>query len=37
MNDAPDLEVSQLSQEISSGGRTRTISVEIYKLENETS
>jgi uncharacterized protein len=35
MNEEPNLETSQLSQEISSGGRT--ISVEIYKLETETS
>ena len=35
MNDEPNLEVSPLSQEVSSGGRT--VSVEIYRLEGETS
>jgi hypothetical protein len=35
MNEEPKLEVSPLSQEISSGGRT--VSVEIYRLEGETS
>ena len=35
MNDEPNLEVSTLSQEVSSGGRT--VSVEIYRLEGETS
>lgn len=33
MNDEPKLETSQLSQEISSGGRT--VSVQIYRLEGE--
>ncbi len=35
MNDEPQLEVSPLSQEVSSGGRT--VSVEIYRLEGEAS
>ena len=35
MNDEPNLEVSPLSQEVSSGGRT--VSVEIFRLEGETS
>ena len=35
MNDEPKLETSQLSQEISSGGRT--VSVQIYRLEGEAS
>jgi len=35
MNDEPNLEVSPLSQKVSSGGRT--VSVEIYRLEGETS
>jgi len=35
MNEEPKLELSPLSQEISSGGRT--VSVEIYRLEGETS
>lgn len=35
MNDEPNLEISPLSQEVSSGGRT--VSVEIYRLEGETS
>ncbi|RKZ47074.1 MAG: hypothetical protein DRQ58_07465 [Gammaproteobacteria bacterium] len=34
MNDEPKLETSQLSQEISSGGKT--VSVQIYRLEGET-
>jgi len=34
MNEEPELEVSQLSQKISSGGKT--VSVEIYRLEGET-
>jgi len=34
MNEDPKLEVSPLSQEISSGGRT--VSIEIYRLEGET-
>lgn len=33
MNDEPKLETSQLSQEISSGGKT--VSVQIYRLEGE--
>jgi hypothetical protein len=35
MNEEPKLELSPLSQEISSGGKT--VSVEIYRLEGETS
>ena len=35
MNDEPNLEVSPLSTEVSSGGRT--VSVEIFRLEGETS
>lgn len=35
MNEESKLEVSPLSQQISSGGRT--VSVEIYRLEGETS
>ena len=35
MNEEPKLEVSPLSQQVSSGGRT--VSVEIYRLEGETS
>lgn len=35
MNDEPVLETSPLSQRISSGGRT--VSVEIYRVEGETS
>ena len=35
MTDEPKLELSPLSQEVSSGGRT--VSVEIYRLEGETS
>ena len=35
MNEDPKLEVSSMSQEVSSGGRT--VSVEIYRLEGETS
>ncbi len=35
MNEEPQLEVSPLSQEVSSGGRT--VSIEIYPLEGETS
>lgn len=34
MNDEPKLELSPLSQEISSGGRT--VNVEIYRLEGDT-
>ena len=33
MNDEPKLIISELSQELSSGGRT--IKVEIYRLEND--
>lgn len=33
MNDEPKLELSELSQEVSSGGRT--VSVEIYRLEGD--
>ena len=35
MTDEPKLELSPLSQEISSGGRT--VNVEIYRLEGDTS
>jgi len=35
MNDEPELELSPLSQDVSSGGRT--VSVEIYRFEGETS
>ncbi len=35
MNEEPKLEVSPLSQQVSSGGRT--VSSEIYRLEGETS
>ena len=35
MDEEPKLEISPLSQKISSGGRT--VSVEIYRLEGETS
>ena len=35
MNDEPKLETSELSQDISSGGRT--VSVQIYRLEGEAS
>lgn len=35
MNNEPNLEVSPLSQEVSSGGRT--VSVEIFRLEGEAS
>ena len=35
MNEEPKLDVSSLSQEVSSGGRT--VSVEIYRLEGERS
>ena len=34
MDDEPKLELSPLSQEVSSGGRT--VSIEIYRLEGET-
>ncbi len=33
MNEEPNLEISPLSQELTSGGRT--VSVEIYRLEGE--
>ena len=35
MNEDPNIETSPLSQQVSSGGRT--VSVEIYRLEGETS
>lgn len=35
MNDEPKIELSPLSQEISSGGKT--VTVEIYRLEGESS
>ena len=35
MNEEPKLEISPLSQQVSSGGRT--VSVEIYRLEGESS
>ena len=35
MNEEPEIEISPLSQKISSGGRT--VSVEIYRLEGEKS
>lgn len=35
MNDEPELEISPLSQEISSGGKT--VRIEIYRLEGESS
>lgn len=35
MNEEPKLEVSSLSQQVLSGGRT--VSVEIYRMEGETS
>ena len=35
MNDEPNLIISELSQELSSGGKT--VKVEIYRLEHETS